>query len=255
MKNIKSFGLIIIMIMELLACSKKNNQSVQQYEILENIETKEASNINSFVDDSFDDSIKQIIVDYYTSNNTRTYELEEIKIIDIGIKSMDCYITIWKLIDDYLDGYIIHNYDFIGLRNNEIIIDKRLAKGHLQTPFENFEGYKYPELLMNFLSDINDFHRIEGDLVLIGDVNRDGNNDIIIFTYSEGFPPYINIWGVNIKGDNISEYLSAFFQITNNNTPFVFNNDGSLKLYKREVSPSFSDCIWDNTQKKYIENW
>jgi hypothetical protein len=271
MKNIfYSFVCIVFLI---VACNKnrkiepiiENNSISLQEEVIENefnisntteIHVQDIQNSkSSFVNETVDEKIKQIIIDYKKENSHpafSSYELKEIRKINIEILNMDCFIIIWK--DTYEDSRIEYQYyEFYGLLNSEIIINKILGTGYLWAVDFMFDAQKKE---INYFNSIQNFYMIKDNLVLIGDVNKDGNCDIVIHEFGEGGFEYqgISIWGLNKEKNNIVKYLYAYTGIPDNGITIIFNNDGSIRINDTFSTPMYSRYYWDDVQYKYIEN-
>ncbi|MDR0320600.1 MAG: hypothetical protein LBI28_03785 [Treponema sp.] len=243
----------VLLLFVLLSCNKEKNTTVIKEEnigsetnvteyisvdktVNENsLENLDVRNIPSIVDD---ETIEQIIINYlinyYKDYRTTSIELKEIRKINIGIRDMDCYIVIDS-------GYGNSTYYFFGLKNNEIIIFEHLTSA--------YELYTNPMIAL--LEGISSFYRIGNDLVFIGDVNHDGNDDIIIPSYGPHGSTRIQIWGSNKENDNISEYLYSYFE-----TYVIFNNNGSISFHYAMDNSSGRNVadatfLWDNNQHKY----
>jgi hypothetical protein len=255
--------IIVLILFVLLSCKrekniigieiKENETDNNVSEIIKDEKLLESYNLRDIPKiDIFDDIIKQMIIDCKNENGNRSYELIEIREINIGIHGVDCFIVIWNFVDDVINisnNWKTHDYNFYGIKYNEIIINEFLGWSYIKVPYETLDGYNYPKKIFDFLETITDFYRIGNDLVLIGDTNLDGNDDIILFSYGDMYNIVIDIFGVNKEFDNISKYLTATFSLSDNGIPVIFNNDGSIKLNK------YSNCIWDHDKHKYIWNW
>jgi len=115
------------------------------------------------------------------------FNITHIQRINIGIYNMICYIVIIEL-----DGVQLE-YNFIGLQNNEIIIEEFLGWGFIVSSQFALEA------TYSIINNSN-FTQVGNNLVFIGDINHDGNDDVIIISALE-HNTIIEIFGVNKERD------------------------------------------------------
>jgi len=256
MKKICLLIAVIILVFLSVSCQRKNNIEPVDEQLL-NIIERSVPEISNFVDES----IKNIIVEYMLAKDVvDTYDIIEIRNIDIGIEVIECYIVVSERFNKKIEtkeetveivnsGFIFdidfdgksfendidfdrksHSIYFFGIKNNEVVIEQ-----YLQHHTDNTVSIKINRL-NDDLSNNTFLYRIGNFLLFIGDVNCNGDNDIVLFSLYEGDRNSVmTIWGANKEKNNIEKQLEAPFGVPDNiNDKFIiFNDDGTFLLNDR----------------------
>jgi len=182
----------------------------------------------------------------FTASIGRDVIITHIEKINIGISNIDCYIAIVEIDEVQL------SFHFFGIQNDTIIINESLGWGFIAGP-------QFDSLIISSLSINSNFTQVGAYLVFIGDINRDGNDDIIIVAALE-YGQSFQIFGVNKKRNNITTYLSTHFQIREDlSFPIIVENNGHIKVNRSIgisdvlVNSHFIEFVWDEEKYGFIE--
>ncbi|MDR1095443.1 MAG: hypothetical protein LBL31_03565 [Spirochaetaceae bacterium] len=238
----KSIALTVVAFILLCSC---NNKNITESDILA------VDKDNEYLKNAFDEINKdhlpvQLPIEYYRDiilwdNSSRGYiELLEITRLEYFVPGYLSFIAYWRT----GEGYVYKLYTFTLVENQQIIAEIYNLNNGWPSPYTKILMEKIPGKRF-------------GDYLTIVDINDDGFNEIIAFSFG-GFGNLFAIYGFDVMASRITKYceIEYYFNYDEPFPPVEFRKDKIriLEIVDREsYDLAWIEYRWNVTEGKYTK--